>query len=1265
MASRDLRSVARFDYNEYANSGVKKPLSVPNNRDGTSVEVLQRPSNLNSPAEIVVGTSVEVPSSVLQRPSYLDSPAEIVVGTSVEVPSSSVLQRTSNFNSPAEIVVGTSVEVPSAPVTSSNTSVEVSAALDNSSRASAEAHSAPTFDSGTSVEVPVAVDNMSTLPVEAKIAGQLKGLLLEADDAFEEVQDVPSLELCDLQTYYNEIKQLRINMVKVSEELKVLQNGAALHNEQEVQEKIEFAKCKVVELKKEITQRKGLSDINQQRARDARENERRYVFDTTLDEFVTNVDSLIDKYDVTDDENITTDTILKRKDVKDRYTSERHRLRTLLDKLLDFSDVQFQGKELLLNAQIAKLKTVDALKEAFEDKLRMDLEMYDLTDQKLRLATLTKVDIGKFSGATGEDFYTFRSKFAKAYKNHPRDLKVDWLKNNHLEGKARECVGALEDLEMIWNRLKDNFGNTEQLLLYHFDKINNIGHMSQQKSLTAKKFYMQNLINAMQDVKQLATDHQLLNELCYSQQLDKIVALFDQFTKRTWFQIVTQEKINKPQRWDRMLGFLEAELSILQAQSSSADSLELSGIPRWNGGRKDNKGTSQNTTRNVVTPVNFAKRDACTLCDETHPNANYGFFKCRKFLIMTVKERCDHVREKQKCLQCLDSKTKWNDPSHSCMEKWICRDASHVKYSKKLHFMVCSAHTDNEENKKLFEEFKKEILIDEWQKKVFKGKVSYICRNAVFLKKGAHNPTGVPEVDSMKVEPVGPNASCVEDDVIDTTTRVEPAGPDASCVENDVIDTTRVGPAAFMLQPVEYNDKIFNFMFDTGCGGFVARKIALDKLPSEMVENILKGRVLIQGVGDNQVVSEHGYYSVKFPIHTGQFAMFQGVCLDVVTGAIPPYPVREASKDIVKSYVSVGGKDVDLPSLPLLVGGETDFLLGIQYNYFQPRLIHMLPSGFGIYKSMFRGVDGTRGCVGGPHPLFMQCEQQFAEFSQGVDFRTFLSQQLKLFQNGVKVCLDYDVFHNGHSSPDNVEVDEPPVLCNQIEVDSANVNQLILRVVDNLQTSSESSRPVRTCHIAALTNETFEKEPVVLSLSRIQKAIEVDQTGSVIDYRCSSCRGCSKCKNGDQIEKVSLKEEYEQSLIDASVTVDTDAGISTATLPFIANPEAKLANNKDMALKMYRHQLKRLDKDPVEKERVIEFEGKLQSAGFVEYVHNLTPSQQELVYSASLMHFLSWHVVHNENSVTTDTRTHCYKFSCGGGHGLLPFMLICEKCTIL
>ena len=72
--------------------------------------------------------------------------------------------------------------------------------------------------------------------------------------------------------------------------------------------------------------------------------------------------------------------------------------------------------------------------------------------------------------------------------------------------------------------------------------------------------------------------------------------------------------------------------------------------------------------------------EACNLCDEKHPNASSDFMQCKKFLLMPEKQRCELVRRKKMCLQCLNAKTKWNDAEHSCSDKWICRHSAHAKY---------------------------------------------------------------------------------------------------------------------------------------------------------------------------------------------------------------------------------------------------------------------------------------------------------------------------------------------------------------------------------------------------------------------------------------------------------------------------------------------------------------------------------------------------------------------------------------------------------
>ena len=96
--------------------------------------------------------------------------------------------------------------------------------------------------------------------------------------------------------------------------------------------------------------------------------------------------------------------------------------------------------------------------------------------------------------------------------------------------------------------------------------------------------------------------------------------------------------------------------------------------------------------------------------------------------------------------------------------------------------------------------------------------------------------------------------------------------------------------------------------------------------------------------------------------------------------------------------------------------------------------------------------------------------------------------------------------------------------------------------------------------------------------SRCQRLFDqVEAAGSEISYRCVNCSECKACKNHQEIEAISIKEEVEQSIINSSMKVDVKNHITTASLPFIRDPAAKLAPNKTKAMKVYKQQLKKLN----------------------------------------------------------------------------------------
>ena len=84
----------------------------------------------------------------------------------------------------------------------------------------------------------------------------------------------------------------------------------------------------------------------------------------------------------------------------------------------------------------------------------------------------------------------------------------------------------------------------------------------------------------------------------------------------------------------------------------------------------------------------------------------------------------------------------------------------------------------------------------------------------------------------------------------------------------------------------------------------------------------------------------------------------------------------------------------------------------------------------------------------------------------------------------------------------------------------------------------------------------------------------------------------------------SIKEEAEQDMINQSVHVDLKRE-AIANLPLMHYPAIELYPNKTEALEVYNQQLKKLTKQPKDKEQVTQSEKKLPDLGHVEFTCNL------------------------------------------------------------
>ena len=379
--------------------------------------------------------------------------------------------------------------------------------------------------------------------------------------------------------------------------------------------------------------------------------------------------------------------------------------------------------------------------------------------------------------------------------------------------------------------------------------------------------------------------------------------------------------------------------------------------------------------------------------------------------------------------------------------------------------------------------------------------------------------------------------------------------------------------------------------YDNGCKNSVIRYEATQQLGINRAKQIVSKPVPVGGVGGVTTQSTRGIYTFTLPLATNIDVKMTGVCLDTLTTTFPLYPLQgKVEDDIQRSWSENGGDVKQLPRLPPYVGGQIDVMVGIRYLRYFPKFIHQLPSGLTIYQSYFKNVDGSYGVIGGPHKVFTEIENLHHTSSS-----QFVSSQLQAAKFGF--YIDPDIRLLGPTFHDEIRHD---LYIPDVSRDEIN----------------DSYSP--SYHIKL--HQRFES------------------VGTDINYRCINCRNCSTCKHHSTEDCMSIQEEVEQDVINRSITVDTSNCTTIANLPLISDPLIKLAPNRDIALRVYIQQVKRLEKHPDDKKDILKSEKKLHDLGFVEYVKNLSNDIQQQLSNNPINNFIPWRAVWKDSSMSTPCR---------------------------
>ena len=810
----------------------------------------------------------------------------------------------------------------------------------------------------------------------------------------------------------------------------------------------------------------------------------------------------------------------------------------------------YQNFNVVVTGARIKYDNLIRLKDLYSTFVKNEVQEREVLKENSFKTSYLNIKLEPFSGYNSSlDIFSFQEQFEKLYsKSTPSKMLPDLLKNNYLADPALSLVKRLTNLAEIWARLQKAYGDSRIMLKNKLSEVRALGPLWKLKEVEKIKDCLVKLINSMDDLLRLSTKFNIEQKLYHGDAFDIIQGMMGEPRLTRWLTSISEVRdLDEADKWERLTQFFERELKVQEEKALMKGRAEAAETPKDSNDRKDK--AVKKTFLASTTSVD------CKFCGEGGHVATNGpnrskivqYFACKKFCELDCAGRFKELNAKGFCHQCLFPGADKSDARHAngrCQSDYICKNNTHIKFPCKKHVLVCHEHCQDADNVKLLEDYVARFIapnrsVEQFSKEI---KLSFLS-----LTYAVNRPNKLIILNENDEDPVQDRG-------------------------------------IYLLQISLVEDEQLTYFFDGGCSDSCVSEGGVQKL-GERATLMEEGPIELGGVNDFKVETPHGVYCLKLPLANGKNAVLEAVCLDKITTTLPKYQLGDIEKDIHAAYHSSGGEVGELPRLPEFVGGDVDVMIGTKYNRYMPDQVFKMPSGLAIHKSAFNNVDGSRGVIGGPHPLIRKMEDHFR--GSNMTYTSFFSQQFQIFRNGVQV------------NPD----------------------------VRMLNSKPRNDFDVHVCRASFPSIK-----------SKLKQFEQVEDAGSEIWYRCKECRGCPLCKSGGQIETISIREEVEQDVINKSVTVDLEAGKTTARLPLLHDIAVKLAPNKDQALKAYKRVVKQINKNPSEKQDVIKAEKKLQDKGHVEYVKNLPPEVREFLRQHPVQNYLIWHPVWNENSLSTSTR---------------------------
>ena len=882
---------------------------------------------------------------------------------------------------------------------------------------------------------------------------------------------------------------------------------------------------------------------------------------------------------------VTDEALLEmQKGLRDMY-SKCDALSDKITQLHSQMPMSYKDRALIVEARAEKEQECRDSLKAYKEMLEAEVASRNVSKERLASNDSLKIDLGRFSGLDSVmDIYTFQTKFEKLFlSNITTKMLPDYLKYNHLEGAALTLVKGLDSMSEIWKRLKEAYGDTNVLLRSKLREVESLGPIWKCKDKAKLVQILSKLIYVMVDLQELAKIHKIENDLYHGGAIHKVYAVAGHSYRDKFIRKHAGSEMSKMEKWSKLIEYLRSELGIeneiLLAQQDSDFKPKVE--QGKDGPRGDQEKPQNRKSYNAGGADSSREKPLkCHLCGHLDHSVTRDHFGKRVVQYFACKVFAEmSCKDRFKLLQekglCYQCLSPGTTVDHGKHKDGTCFSKFACKHPSHARFPRKKHVLVCEEHKEEAENLR---LLEGYRKEHI-SKFSFLPDYSKNIKLSFH---------------------CLAS-YVTKSTGDEPE-------EDEITDATIYTLQTIKVRGVSGEDVSINMFYDSGCEESCSSKQGADKLSKVgRAKNVIPGPMHLRGVSDIVTVSEHGVYKVTLVTHDGKLVTVRGLCLTNVTCRFPTYPLKEIEEDIRATYQSLGKSVDDLPRLSKYVGGETEIMLGSKYLKYHPKFVFEMPCGMRVYRSCFVSVDGTRGVIGGPHSVITELQKQLE--GSYLTLGSYLSQQLILYRSGIQLDPEAKLIAGENLTVYDIETYE----C----------------VVEEPEDSSVST--MSTC---VNCGGVFRAASVKKS-----KLFEIaENAGSEVDYRCIKCRNCVDCKKSGEVQCISIQEEVEQDLVDKSVAVLPEKGMSVAKLPFLQDPETTLCTNKDTAMSVYRSQVRKLDRNPRDKQAAIESERKMQELGFVQKLENLSDEQIKMIMDSAVQYYIPWKAVFNPESVSTPCR---------------------------